>query len=244
MANAFQAASVAAAAEVPLLPFSEAQALERHLFQAVAARGFGCDWRVWRTHQALIVPSLTTHAPGFRIASEEMTVRGWPVFVRDTGGDVTPQSPGIVNATAAFVVPRTPDLGIRETYERFCAPLLAFLGTMGIDAYLSKVSRSFCDGAFNIVVGGKKLAGTAQRWRLTTLRDGRPGVAVLAHAAILVDARIAPSMAATNEFYRLCGDGREVDPAQHVSLLALLPNAPSDAEPFSAQLSAFLAQWS
>lgn len=244
MANAFQAASAATAADVPLLPFADAQRLERQLLQSVAARGFGCEWRVWRTHKALIVPALSAHAKRFRVASEQMGALGWPVFVRDTGGDVTPQCPGIVNATAAFVVPRTPDLSIRETYERFCAPLIAFLGTLGLDAYLSKVSRSFCDGAFNIVVGGKKLAGTAQRWRLTGLCDGEPGVAVLAHAAILVEPDIEDSIAATNRFYRFCGEERVVVPSQHVSIRTLFPDSQFAAEPFSARLGGFLDRWS
>lgn len=172
-----------------------------------------------------------------------MVLRGWPVFVRDTGGDVTPQSPGIVNATAAFVLPRTQDFTIKHAYERFCSPLTRFLGTMGIESYLSKVSRSFCDGEFNIVFDRRKLAGTAQRWRLTTLRDGEPGVAVLAHAAILVDPDIEQSIAATNRFYRLCGEERAVDPSQHVSVHALQQNASSAPEPFAVRLNDFLGQW-
>lgn len=243
VANAFQAASSATAGQVPLLRFPEAQDLERQMLQRVATRGYGCDWIVWRTQQSLIVPSLTAHAQRFRAASQHMALRGWPVFVRDTGGDVTPQSPGIVNATAAFVAARTPELSIRETYERFCSPLVRFLGTIGIDAYLSKVSRSFCDGDFNIVVKGKKLAGTAQRWRLTTLRDGDPGIAVLAHAAILVAPDIEQSIAATNRFYRLCGETRVVDPAQHVSISSLLQHAQSEPEPFTVRLSDFLDRW-
>lgn len=241
MANAFQTASTATVADIPLLSFPDAQTMERQLLQTVAARGYGCEWRVWRTHQALIVPAPTAHAKRFRAASAQMASQRWPVFVRDTGGDVTPQSEGIVNATAAFVTPRTSDLSIRATYERLCAPLIGFLGTLGLDSYLSSVSRSFCDGAFNIVVGGKKLAGTAQRWRLTVLHDGTPGVAVLAHAAILVDPDIEASIAATNAFYRLCGEERVVVPSQHVSIRRLFPGAQHAAEPFSARLSDFLA---
>jgi lipoate-protein ligase A len=188
----------------------------------------------------LIVPSQTANAPKFYAASLEMEQWGWPVYVRDTGGDVTPQSPGIINASAAFVVPRTKDLSIRATYERFCAPLLAFLRTFGLDAYLSSVERSFCDGAFNIAVDGKKLAGTAQRWRLTHTSDGEPGVAVLAHAAILDNPDIDLSISATNSFYGLCGMPRQVDPAQHTSLAKLIEPTHAGAETYADRLSAFL----
>jgi hypothetical protein len=65
-------------------------------------------------------------------------------------------------------------------------------------------------------------------------------VAVLAHAAILVDPDIDQSIAATSQFYRLCGEKRELDPAQHVSICALLQDTRLAAEPFSARLSDFL----
>jgi len=242
MASGFQAAARTAVAKVPLRDFAEAQTRERELLESAAQRGFGCDWAVWRTHQSLIAPSLAAAAPNFGVASLAMSSRGWPVYIRDTGGDITPQGPGIVNVSAAFVVARAPDLSIRATYEQFCAPLLTFLGTIGIKGYLASVHGSFCDGASNIVVGGKKLAGTAQRWRLTRLRDGGPGIAVLAHAAILADLDIDLSVAETNLFYRLCGVNREVDPRQHTSI-ASLTDSQHAAEPLAVQIISFLERW-
>ena len=215
--------------------------MERRLLEAAAARGCGSTWAVWRTYQALIVPSHAANATNFRMACLDMSLRGWPVHVRDTGGDVTPQSPGVINATAAFVVRRTIDLSIEATYRQFCEPLVAFLRTLGIDAYLSSVPGAFCDGAFNIVVGGRKLAGTAQRWRLTHTHDGVPAVAVLAHAAILADPDIELSIEATNRFYRLCGEAREVDPERHTSLAALLKASHAGgADRLAARLGEYL----
>ncbi len=224
----------------PLLHFSAAQRLEREMLEAAAVQGRGSSWAVWRTHQSLVVPSLIANAANFHVASLDMSLRGWPVYVRDTGGDVTPQSPGVVNATAAFVVPRTASLSIETTYRQFCEPLLRFLRTLGVDAYLSSVPGAFCDGAFNIVVAGKKLAGTAQRWRLTRTQDGAPAVAVLAHAAILADPDIELSIDATNRFYRLCGGEREVDPRRHTSTAALLTTSRAGARQLSTQLVDYL----
>lgn len=227
------------AAEPPLLRFIDAQTHERELLDTVATRGRGCLWSVWRTERALIAPRLSTHAPGFERAARKMSARGWPVFIRDTGGDITPQSPGVVNVTSAFVIPRTDETSIRATYEQFCAPLLTFLSGLGFDAYLASVERSFCDGAFNIAIEGKKLAGTAQKWRLVRTADGEPGIAVLAHAAILADADIAESISETNLFYRLCGVDRTIDPARHVST-AEHSGASLAAKPLAVKLSRFL----
>ena len=223
----------------PPLPFRHAQQLERELLDSTVQRGAGCDWSVWRTHQALIAPSLAATAAGFRDAAHEMSRCGWPVYIRDTGGDITPQSPGVVNVSSAFLVERTTDISIRATYERFCAPLLAFFASLGFDAYLSSVQGAFCDGAFNVVIDGKKIAGTAQRWRLTRLQDGGAGVAVLAHAAILADADIVAGVEATNRFYALCGTDRRVDPAQHISTAALSGRELA-AAPLAARLAHFL----
>ena len=216
MVDVSEAPIAARAVDAPLLPFPRAQELERTLLESAVLRGAVCGWSVWRTHQSLIAPSLATNAAGFEAAAREMSSRGWPVHVRDTGGDITPQSPGVVNVSSAFVIERTPEVSIRATYERFCAPLLAFLDILGFEAYLASVEGAFCDGAYNIVIDGKKLAGTAQRWRLVRMCDGRPGIAVLAHAAILADADIAAGVAETNRFYRLTGVDRTVDPARHV----------------------------
>ncbi|AHB47360.1 Lipoate-protein ligase A [Hyphomicrobium nitrativorans NL23] len=223
----------------PPLPFKHAQKLERALLDSAVQRGAGCDWSVWRTQQALIAPSLTTRAKGFQNAAHEMLRCGWPVYIRDTGGDITPQWPGVVNVSSAFLVERTTEISIRATYERFCAPLLAFFSSLGFDAYLSSVQGAFCDGEFNIVIGGRKLAGTAQRWRMTRLPDGRNGVAVLAHAAILADVDIAAGIEATNRFYALCGTDRKVDAAQHVSTAGLC-GPDLAAAPLAARLAHFL----
>lgn len=242
MADGSNAIRETTAADVPLLLFPHAQELERALLDRVATRGAGRDWSVWRTYQSLIAPSSAANAAGFDAAAREMSARGWPVYIRDTGGDITPQSPGVVNVSSAFVFPQTSATSIRETYERFCAPLLAFFDTLGFKAYLASVEGSFCDGAFNIVIDGRKLAGTAQRWRLVRLPDGRPGVAVLAHAAILADADVAEGVAETNLFYRLCGVDRVVDPARHISTAAL-SGRELTALPLAIRIARFLAAW-
>ena len=183
------------------MPFAEALERELQLLTNVAKKGEGWLSEVWTTDQALIVPFSATHEADFEKAQQHMAEKAWPVFVRHTGGDVTPQSPNMVNVSFAFCLPRTEDLSIRETYEKFCQPILEFLKQeLGINAYLASVEGAFCDGAYNVVVDGCKLAGTAQRWRLTQTPEGEPAVAVLGHAAILWDIDIAAGIAATHEY--------------------------------------------
>ncbi|MCB1385934.1 MAG: hypothetical protein KDJ80_08325 [Nitratireductor sp.] len=63
-----------------------------------------------------------------------------------------------------------------------------------VTAHSAACPGSFCDGAWNVVVEGRKLAGTAQRWRATPA-----GRVVLIHAAILIgtpDAALWPVLGA------------------------------------------------
>ncbi len=230
------------------LPFATALAREKELLTTVAKAGHGWLSEVWTTDQALIVPFSATHEADFEKAQQQMGEKQWPVFVRHTGGDVTPQSPSMVNVSFAFCIPRTKDLSIRETYESFCQPILNYLREdLAIDAYLSSVEGAFCDGAYNVVVDGRKLAGTAQRWRLTETPDGRPAVAVLGHAAILWDVDIATSIAATNEFYRRSSVARSVVADKHTTVAELAgarqPGVLPNITAFDAYLQRYREAW-
>ena len=60
---------------------------------------------------------------------------------------------------------------------------LALLAEHGLEGNYDFVPGSFCDGQYNLVIGGRKITGTAQRW----LAPGQDhGGAVLAQAMLLV----------------------------------------------------------
>ncbi|MGH1419929.1 MAG: lipoyl protein ligase domain-containing protein [Hyphomicrobiaceae bacterium] len=231
-------------AGIPHLPFAQAQAREKQLLAQVANAGQGWESEVWSTDQALIVPFSATHEADFENACQRMGEAGWPVLVRHTGGDVTPQSPNMVNVSFAFCLPRSDDLSIRETYLSFCQPILDFLkADLRINAYLASVDGAFCDGAYNVVVNGCKLAGTAQRWRLTKTPEGKPAVAVLGHAAILWDVDIAVSIAATNEFYKRSSVNRSVIAQKHTTVKCLIGEHASGVLPEVKSFDAFLKNY-
>jgi hypothetical protein len=87
-----------------------------------------------------------------------------PVAIRGTGGTAVPQGPGTINISVFSRHPRHP--GIRETYAALCDALMTGFAAMGLETRIGARAGSFCDGDYNILVDGKKLVGTAQRWAL------------------------------------------------------------------------------
>ncbi|UTW14301.1 lipoate--protein ligase family protein [Marinobacterium rhizophilum] len=184
---------------------------------------------LWRCEQSLVVPRSLGRKPAFDQACAAMGAQGWPVVVRDTGGDLTPQAPGLINIALAFRQRRTPG-AIRESYLRLCQPLIDSLAPLGIAAGCASVEGAFCNGDYNLVVAGRKLAGTAQRWRKMASHTGagEDEFAVLVHAVILCDEPLAPLWQAGNAFYRACDIDQRIDPTLHVSLAELLPDNNGD----------------
>lgn len=224
---------------VPHLDFEAARLHERQMLEKVMARGSGARWSVWRTEKCLVVPRSLSTDVHFHEAAAFMADVGWPVRIRDTGGDVTPQCPDIINVTHVFILTQPSEQNVQQSYVRFCGPLLAYLADCGIKAYLSGVERAFCDGKYNIAVNGKKLAGTAQRWRPFTTSQGHQAIAGLAHAAILSAPSLTDSIAATNAFYTCCRQQRVIDENQHVTLASIVSGW-ADTSSFASSLGGYL----
>lgn len=203
---------------------AEALRHEMELLDSVATGSERFVLSLWSTHRCLVAPKSITRAPCFDQARESMTAQGWPVFLRSTGGDVTPQAPGVINVSTAFLMQPDQPNRIQEAYGRLCGPILAVLRRIGIAAYCAAVPGSFCDGDYNIVVAGKKLVGTAQRWRRMTASNGeeRP-FAVLAHASVLCEGDLSAMVNAVNDFYSASGVGGYVQQNKHTSLSELVP---------------------
>jgi lipoate-protein ligase A len=224
------------------ITFADAQAHERDLLARVAAGEPGPLFSVWRTSQALIVPRGFPSRENYAAAAAEAEASGFPVFERDTGGDLTPQSPGVVNFSLAFRANGTSP-NIKQAYERLIAPVIAFLKQdFGVEGYPSAIPGAFCDGAFNIAVAGRKLAGTAQRWKLSGAGGDRI-VAALGHVALMCDCDLAPAVDIMNAFYRTCVIDRTIILDRHIQLRDL--TAPANAAPDRVALSLanFMDRW-
>ena len=184
---------------------------------------------LWRAPRALVVPRSTAHLPRFADAAALSARDGWPVIVRESGGGIVPLAPGVLSVALAFTAPA---IQIEAGFRTLCTPLVAALGELGVTATIGSVPGAFCDGAYNVVVDGRKIAGTAQRWKKGRSPSGERTDVALAHAMLLVQADLAELVGAVDAFAARCGlEGARV--TRHVTLAELVPAlatlSPADA---------------
>ena len=194
----------------------------------------------WRpADRALVMPRRLSRLPGFSEASETLADSGWPVLLRESGGEPVPQSPATVNVALVYVQPDT-DLDrdrIENAYLRLCQPILDTLSELGGAASLGEVAGAFCDGRFNVNLNARKMVGTAQRWRQS--RGGKRPV-VLAHAAMLLDDERADMVNAVNRFNETCELEQRCDAQSHIALHELF-EAPDFLDRLSERYRRILA---
>lgn len=129
------------------------------LLAQVMGRGRqGLQWRCWQNRHCLVVPRSWSHLQGFRDAVLDCPL---PVALRASGGSAVIHGPHILNISLAWQVGEEDGIGIREGYAQLAAPMVATLAGIGVRTSLGPVPGSHCDGAFNLVHDGRKLAGTA-----------------------------------------------------------------------------------
>lgn len=121
-----------------------------------------------------------------------------------------PQGPGVDNLALAFDAPK--GTTIEDGYRMLTEIIKRGLGEHGAALEVGDTLGSFCDGAWNLSFEGRKIVGTAQRWR--PMPDGRRRV--LAHALILTNPDIREATEAVSAFQRDLGLGL-VDLEAHTS---------------------------
>ncbi|MEO0750602.1 MAG: lipoate--protein ligase family protein [Pseudomonadota bacterium] len=170
---------------------------------------------LWQAEaRALVLPERFTREPGFEAAAKASAARGWPVHARKTGGGITPQGPGVLNLALSFTVAPGHSRAILASYARIVDPLRAGFDRLGVATQTTAVEGSFCDGDYNLAVGGQKLVGTAQRWR---------GAACLIHALVLTDIDLFPAVAAVAQFSADLGHDTRFCADKHCRLADHLP---------------------
>lgn len=219
---------------------ADALAHEARLLAQLTAAGAGSACHIWSTAPCLVAPATMIRRPQFAVAAARSAAAGWPVHLRATGGGMAFQGPGVVTMSVARIAADGLTPSIDRTYGWLCAPILDELAARGHVGGCASVAGSFCDGAHNVVVDGRKLAGTAQRWR--PLGGPAGGYAILAHALILVDADLAAAIAALNRFVAACEVTAPVRLAAHVNWrdLRQAPSPDALARRLSARLAARL----
>ncbi len=172
---------------------------------------------LWRPQEtALVAPSCWMRREGMQAAATACAAAGWPMVARASGGGVVPQGPFTLNL--ALVTPAPKGFSPQDGYQLICGALREALARFETPTDIGPVDGAFCDGAWNVTASGRKLAGTAQRWRA-----GPGGYTALIHAAILLarpDAGVWPALAQACAAAGLTAAPR---PEAHVALEELLP---------------------
>ncbi|MEL6915810.1 MAG: lipoate--protein ligase family protein [Pseudomonadota bacterium] len=198
------------------LPLETALAREVASTAEVKGGRFNSGAILWEAEaRCLVAPRAMSGRLRAGLAGSER--RGWPCHFRVTGGDVTPQGPGVLSLGLAFRQSAQATNAISDAYAAICAPIIDALAACGVEAATGAVEGSYCDGAFNVTVDGLKFAGTALR--MSPMRDG--DWAVLGQAMFLVEPGDAGFVHAINALYADAGISRRVRSDVTVSLADL-----------------------
>ena len=198
---------------IDTLDAASALAREGELLDHVSANPDETHLWFWQSPRALVAPRKLAAKPKFEAAVAEMAAHGWPVYLRGSGGDVTPQGAGIVNVTHVYARPEGEMFDIDAAYDRICAPIETALGDGASRGWMP---GAFCDGAHNVQFQGRKFAGTAMRFR--PARANRTRYAVMAHAIMLFAPPQPSAIEALNRFLKAIDEDRQIDADAHTGL--------------------------
>ncbi|MBX9406570.1 lipoate--protein ligase family protein [Pseudomonas baetica] len=190
---------------------------EQDLLASVCAGDAEFGLLFWQpSDHALVMPRRLNRLPGFEHACEVSAAAGWPVLLRETGGEPVPQSAATINIALVYAPPRNEgDLNRIETgYRRLCDPICQLLDELGGTSSLGEIEGAFCDGRFNVNLDGRKMVGTAQRWRQS--QGGQRPVG-LVHGAMLMENERESMVAAVNRFNQACGLEPRVRAESHIA---------------------------
>jgi lipoate-protein ligase A len=191
---------------------------EQDLLASVCAGDSEFGLLFWQpSDRALVMPRRLNRLPGFEHACDVSAAAGWPVLLRETGGEPVPQSASTINIALVYAPPRSEgDLNrIESGYRRLCDPICQLLDELGGASSLGEIEGAFCDGRFNVNLDGRKMVGTAQRWRQS--QGGQRPVG-LVHGAMLIDNERESMVAAVNRFNESCGLDQRVRADSHIAL--------------------------
>lgn len=204
-------------------------AMEEALLESICQGESELGLLAWSPRdRALVMPRRHERVEGFPEARLALRERGWPILFRSTGGTPVPQCEAVVNVALALRCRVGSSAAHLEWgYHRLGDPWCAWLAALGVaDADLGSAPGSYCDGRFNVRIAGRKLVGTAQRWRRVR---GCRDMALLVHGAMQVGETPEALVAVVNDYQAAIGDPERFHPGSHVALAQRLPDLDIDA---------------
>lgn len=189
------------------LPLDQACAQENAWMERCAESG-QAQLHLWQAPSGWVVPRRYTQAPGWTAVAHNAAVQ-----VRASGGGLVAQGPGIWNMS--LIWPDALDAHLHSTavYTRLCARLAGAFDRLGLATSTGEAPGSLCDGRFNLLAGGRKLAGTAQAWR--RIAGQQVG---LFHAVMFLRADLEALCAEANRLEELLGHATRYCPQSMTSL--------------------------
>ncbi|MEM6477442.1 MAG: hypothetical protein AAF647_00205 [Pseudomonadota bacterium] len=210
--------SLLSVSEYPSLAIEDGLARELDMLEQIKARAQPPLHMVWSADPLCYVAPKAM-APAISGAFEAARSRGVNCHYRTTGGDVVPQGPGILTYSLAFRLPKSDPAAITTAYAEICAPLISALSALGLEARTGAIEGSYCDGAYNVSLGGRKLAGTALRMAVIPRAPGE--WAVLGHAMITLTEAALGAFTEVNTLYDAASIKRRIDLATVTSIEGL-----------------------
>jgi len=168
--------------------------------------------RLWTNQQCLVTTRRLARHPDFAAAADISEKGGWPVHVRASGGTTVVHRPGILNVSLAMHAPPGAT-DIKHAYQPLVALIVRACRRLGLDPTTGACRGSYCDGAFNLGIDGRKFTGTA-----AIVRRAGGGIVWLSHAVITVDGDPAADIAAITRFERALGLDVSYDARVHTTL--------------------------
>ncbi|WP_417320727.1 lipoate--protein ligase family protein [Emcibacter sp.] len=141
--------------------------------------------RLWTNRSSIVVPARDNRLPGFDRAREILAQRNIQLATRTSGGTAVLHGPGVLNASVIFRVAKTEKVSMEAGYAKLMSLFDLLVPELAGQACFASVPGAYCDGDYNLVVDGRKIAGTAQRIKSAGMKVEHR--TILAHMSLLVD---------------------------------------------------------
>jgi len=169
-------------------------------------------WACWQSARGLCVTRKEHRLPHFKHAEAQLKQSSQELATRRSGGTVVPQGDGILNVT--YISLHFGQRNIGKSYMEFCESLQKTLKDLGFETDIGPVEGSYCDGDYNLILDGKKLAGTSQRW----VKGPDKSFIILNHAVILITEDGESASRRVNDFHTDTEGLRPYDETTSLSL--------------------------
>lgn len=192
---------------------------DRALLSIIAASGVaGRTLRVWRNGCCVVGARSHRTSPAVPEARSILADHGWTLAFRDSGGATVVHRPGVLNVSLIdWQPPDNKAVSVQHCYGLLVDSLAGAMGELGVACDHGPVPGGLCDGAHNLRVGGRKLAGTAG---FVTRIDG--GTGRVFHAAINISGNVAEDVAIVTCYEAALGPSATYDAAAHITLAEAL----------------------